>query len=187
MLRARHARKEITVYCNERVKELFFAVNDGKIYADVLRGIKFFVPEPFVPFKAGAYTVTPLPARHTQDEQSLIYIIEKDGKTVLYGNDTGYFYEEVFAYIEKHDIRFDMISLDCTMVNNPVPDTGTHMGFDQIRRVAQRLQKAGAVTDKTVKYVTHFSHNGNPLQSELEKSAKKIGFCAAYDGEEITL
>lgn len=179
--------KEITVYCNDTVKDLFFHINAGKINQNVLNGIRFFTALPFVPFKAGAYTVTPLPARHTQDEQSLIYIIEKDGKTVLYGNDTGYFYEEVFAYIEKHDIRFDMISLDCTMVNNPVPDTGTHMGFDQIRRVAQRLQKAGAVTDKTVKYVTHFSHNGNPLQSELEKSAKGLGFCVAYDGEEILL
>lgn len=179
--------KEITIYCNDTVKDLFFHINAGKINQNVLSGIRFFTALPFVPFQAGAYTVTPLPARHTQDEQSLIYIIEKDGKTVLYGNDTGYFYEEVFAYIEKHDIRFDMISLDCTMVNNPVPDTGTHMGFDQIRRVAQRLQKAGAVTDKTVKYVTHFSHNGNPLQSELEKSAKGLDFCVAYDGEEILL
>lgn len=179
--------KEIAVYCNDTVKDLFFHINTGKIHERVLANIRFVTVEPFVPFQAGKYTVTALPARHTQGEQSLIFIIEKDGKTVLYGNDTGYFYEEVFTYIEKQGIRFDLISLDCTLVNNPVPDTGTHMGFDQVRRITERLTAAGAVTDKTVKYVTHFSHNGNPLQAELVKSAKKIGFCAAYDGEEILL
>lgn len=179
--------KDLTVYCNQGVKDRFFAVNGGNVHADVLRGIRFFVPEPFVPFKAGAYTVTALPARHMQSEQSLIYIVEKDGKTILYGNDTGYLYEEVFAYIERQHIRFDLISLDCTLVHNPVPDTGTHMGFDQVERVARRLQEAGAVTDQTVKYVTHFSHNGNPLQAQMEEDAAKIGFRAAFDGEEIIL
>ena len=147
--------KEITVYCNDTVKDLFFHINTGKIHEQVLANIRFVTVETFVPFQAGEYTVTALPARHTQGEQSLIFIIEKDGKVVLYGNDTGYFYEEVFTYIEKQGIRFDLISLDCTLVNNSVPDTGTHMGFDQVRRVTERLTAAGAVTDKTVKYVTY--------------------------------
>lgn len=101
--------KEITVYCNDTVKDLFFHINTGKIHEQVLANIRFVTVETFVPFQAGEYTVTALPARHTQGEQSLIFIIEKDGKVVLYGNDTGYFYEEVFTYIEKQGIRFDLI------------------------------------------------------------------------------
>ena len=65
--------KEITIYCNDTVKDLFFHINAGKINQNVLSGIRFFTALPFVPFQAGAYTVTPLPARHTQDEQSLIH------------------------------------------------------------------------------------------------------------------
>ncbi len=179
--------KELTVFCNDGVKQLFFAVNTGKIYAQVLGNIKFVTPQMFVPFKAGEYTITPLPARHMQTEQSMIFILEKCGKKILYGNDTGYFYEEVFDYIKKNNISFDFVSLDCTMVNNPVDDTGTHMGFGQIKRVAERLNEIGAISDKTKKYVTHFSHNGNPLQSELEKHADKIDFSVAYDGENIKL
>ena len=32
-----------------------------------------------------------------------------------------------------------LVSLDCTLVDNPVSDTGTHMGFDQVNRVMNRF------------------------------------------------
>ena len=131
--------------------------------------------------KFGEYSVTPLPARHMSGSVAFFYIIQAD-KTLLYAHDTGYFYPEVFEYIEKNNVVFDMVSLDCTFVYKPVSDEGSHMGFDNIDRLLKKLSEIGAVNDKTVKYVNHFSHNGNPLHHVLEESAAKYGCLASYDG-----
>lgn len=136
---------------------------------------------PFVPASVGAYTVTALPARHFPGDGAVFYIIRGE-KTVLYAHDTGYFYEEVFDYIEKNGIRFDLATFDCTNVDIPIGDDGTHMGIDNLLRVAQRLEKMGAVDEKTVKIINHFSHNGNPLHHVLEARMEGTGFLVSYDG-----
>lgn len=131
--------------------------------------------------KFGEYSVTPLPARHMSGSVAFFYIIQAD-KTLLYAHDTGYFYPEVFEYIEKNNIVFDMISLDCTNVDIPITDEGSHMGFPNIERVLNRLTKIRAINDSTLKYINHFSHNGNPLQHVLEKRAEEYGMLVSYDG-----
>ncbi len=141
---------------------------------------------PYQTVKLGEYRITPLPARHMLGSEAFIYIIEDD-KTLLYAHDTGYFYDEVFDYIEKNKIVFDMVSLDCTNVDIPIVDEGSHMGFPNIERVLKRLRASGAVTESTVKYVNHFSHNGNPLHHILEKRAKEYGCFVSYDGCRVVI
>ena len=133
------------------------------------------------------YSITALPARHmNEQEEALIYIIKGD-KTLLYAHDTGYFYEGVFSYIEKNGITLDMISLDCTNADIPISDEGTHMGFPNIERVLRRLYGIGAVSENTMKYVNHFSHNANPIHHILEERAKDIGCRVSYDGCQVEL
>ena len=146
------------------------------------RNVEFTVMSPFVSYDIDSYRVTPLPARHMPGGEPFIYIIENEGKSLLYANDTGYPFEEVFEYIEKNRITFDMVSFDCTFVNKSVDDNGHHMGFENIGRVIERLRGFGAITDSTVKYVNHFSHNGNPLQQVLEEYALGYGCGVSYDG-----
>lgn len=143
--------------------------------------MKVTLVEPFKPFKMGDYTVTPLPARHKPGDNALIYIIEGD-KTLLYANDTGYFFDEVFDYIKENNIRFDMISYDCTCVDIPEIDEGYHMGIANIERVSARLREMGAVDNDTVEYINHFSHNGNPIHHVLEERVKNLGYGVSYDG-----
>jgi len=146
--------------------------------------IEITVLQPYETVKIGAYRVTPLPARHMPGGEAFIYIIEGE-KTLLYAHDTGYFYEDVFAYIEKNNVKFDMVSLDCTNVDLPIGDEGSHMGFPNIGRVLNRLQGMGAVTSSTVKYVNHFSHNANPIHHILEERAKEYGCSVSYDGCQV--
>ena len=143
------------------------------------------VIEPFKTVEFGTYRVTPLPARHMPGGEPLIYIIENRGKTLLYAHDTGYFFDEVFDFIKENKFRFDMVSLDCTNVDISIPDTGSHMGFPNINRVVEKLASFGAVDDKTVKYVNHFSHNGNPLHIHLCKRAEEYGYLVSFDGCEV--
>ena len=92
---------------------------------------------------------------------------------------------ETFDYIEKNAIRFDMLSLDCTNVDIPVPDTGHHMGFSNINRVVEKLRSFGAINEEAVICVNHFSHNGNPLHDHLSERAEEYGYLVSYDGFEV--
>lgn len=141
--------------------------------------------EAYKTVEIGAYKITPLPARHMFGSEAFIYIIQEE-KTLLYAHDTGYFYDEVFDYIENQKIAFDMVSLDCTNVDIPISDEGSHMGFPNIERVLHRLHAIGAIKESTVKYVNHFSHNGNPIHEILEKRAKEYDCFVSYDGCHVT-
>lgn len=143
--------------------------------------VEITVAEPFKTVELGEYRLTPLPARHMEEGEALIYLIEGE-KTLLYAHDTGYFYDEVFEYIERNKVKLDMVSLDCTNVDIPIDDNEGHMGFPNIGRVLQRLEAIGAIDSLTVKYVNHFSHNGNPLHHVLESRAASLGCKVSYDG-----
>lgn len=168
----------LQVYCGKGVQDLFIR-EFGSL--DFL-GVEIHLIKAFEPFQTGAYTVTPLPARHKWDEDAYIFILEKDGKRILYANDTGYFYDETFAYIRDKGLYFDFVSYDCTNVEIPIEDNKEHMGFPNIVRVSERLKAMGAIDKNTLQYVTHFSHNGNPDHERLEAIALPLGFKVAYDG-----
>ena len=137
---------------------------------------------PFETVTLGGYRITPLPARHAPAEKAVMYLIEEGDKSLLYAHDTGYFFEEVFAFLKDRGIRLSAVSFDCTNVNIPIADTGSHMGFPNIARVIDRLTAIGAIDGDTKKIVNHFSHNGNPMQEYLEECAAPLGCAVSYDG-----
>ena len=168
---------KLKVFCPKTVYESFEKLPEN---------VEITKLEAYKPTEIGTYKVTPLPARHMLGSEAFIYIIQDD-KTLLYAHDTGYFYDEVFDYIERQKIVFDMVSLDCTNVDIPISDDGSHMGFSNIERVLQRLNSIGAIRESTVKYVNHFSHNGNPIHELLEKRAKEYDCFVSYDGCCVTV
>ena len=171
---------------NKRVPTLkvFCSANTAKHIGPVPQGLEVTVLAPYETVELGTYRVTPLPARHMKNGEPFIYIIQGD-KTILHAHDTGYFFEEVFAHIEASKLVFDMVSLDCTNCDIPISDEGGHMGFPNVGRVLDRLAAMGAVTDKTIKYVNHFSHNANPNHAILEKRAAEYGCLVSYDGCQV--
>lgn len=144
-------------------------------------GVDMTVLAPFETATVGPYRVTPLPARHMPGAEPFIYVIEGD-RTLLYAHDTGYPTEDVLRFIKERGFLFDMVSLDCTSVDIPIGDDGHHMGFPNIARLLGVLEDMGAITADTVRYVNHFSHNGNPLHEHLTKRAATIGAHPSYDG-----
>lgn len=142
--------------------------------------IKFHQIVKFNTYTIGSFEVTPLPARHKLDEDAYIYLIKKNGKILLYANDTGIFYDEVFAYLASQKIHIDLISFDCT--NGKGAEGRNHMGMPDNARVRERLQQQGNADENTICFVTHFSHNILQTHEELEAEARKYGFKVAYDG-----
>lgn len=137
--------------------------------------------EYFVPSKICGFTVTPLPATHAGEENAMIFLIEKDGKTLFYGNDTGIFTTRIDDYLVKNKKHVDLLSLDCTKGNQPFT-YAHHMSMAEGRSIADRFFEKGILDEKSLLYYTHFSHNCMNVHDELEEIAKGYGFSITHDG-----
>ncbi|MCI8554374.1 MAG: hypothetical protein HFJ80_05455 [Clostridiales bacterium] len=133
---------------------------------------------------ANGLRFTYLPAHHKPDEQSGFYMIEGEGKRLIYAQDTGLFPAETLDYLAGKPL--DFLSLDCCFGRRSSGGWG-HMGLPDNREMVAALRKSGAVTDNTIVVVNHFSHNCGQLHEELEAEAKPDGFAVAYDGMIVEL
>lgn len=138
--------------------------------------------EVFVPFYADGYKITPLRAEHDHKSTPVIFLIERDGKCILYGNDTGDFPKETWEYLENLDIKIDLVSLDCTAGWLDCECYG-HMNFKECIETRKKLFDMGVVHKDTVFVINHFSHNGlKATYEELVPIVEKEGFLISYDG-----
>jgi len=143
------------------------------------RHLDFTRVEPFKTYQIDEYAVTPLQAVHCvgTDEEPLFYLIEKDGKSLLYGLDTDLFTEADWEFLKGR--RMDLVTLDCT---NGILDPRWlgHMGIRKNLDTRRRMLEEGIADEKTVFVANHFSHNGLIPYEGLQKLLP--GFTVAYDG-----
>ena len=172
------------VYGNTAVEKAFYdavLIDRFKVHPldDAVRFIRL---EAFADFMADGYHIIPVPADHDKRETCLIYIIEKDGKCLLYGNDTGMnLSDEAWECIFSH--KYDLISMDATM--GRMKTEGYHMGLADDIAFAKMLEEKGCIHSDTVRVISHFSHNGGMTHKELEEFAEEHGMVASYDGMKI--
>ncbi len=174
------------VYGNAAVEKAFYdAVLIDRFKVHPLdNAVRFIRLEPFADFMADGYHIIPIPADHDKREVCLIYIIEKDGKCLLYGHDTGMnLSAEAWECIFSH--KYDLISMDATM--GRVKTDGYHMGLEDDIAFAKLLEEKGCIRQDTVKVINHFSHNGCMTHGELEAFAGEHGMAAAYDGMKVSV
>ena len=154
-------------------------------YGDNSR-VKFHLIRPFEPFVVEDYRVTPIEADHDAATDPVIYLIERDGKALLYANDTGLLPERSWEYLAALGKKIDFVSLDCTAMLLP-GWRRSHMGLDTNREFHKRLCDMNLCDDSTVVYVNHFSHNGKATHEQLVKIAAEYGYGVTYDGLEIEI
>lgn len=173
---------KLRVYGNEhvfyRIRKEHLWENGGK------ECIELTELKPFEPRKIDGVTVTPLPAINVQD--ALFYLLEQDGKRILYAHDTDIFPDEVFDFLAGK--KLDLVSLDSNCAGKAVSCRG-HMNMKDNAVVKQRLTDLGCAKEDTVWVISHFSHNGlrhadgSALTYEgLEADANRLGMTASYDG-----
>lgn len=139
--------------------------------------------EAFKAFEAEGYSITPIRADHTVNTDPVLFIIEKDGKAIFYGNDTGRLPSETVEYLRTCGKHFDVVSLDCT--NGFNSGDRFHMNFKACTDTKDMMREFGLCDDKTIFVITHLCHNCGGTRAELEKEAERLGFIAAYDGLEL--
>ena len=174
--------RDLHVYGNATVREVFEEGICREIKQSVRDHLIFHEIEPFRPFRCGGFEVCALPANHSKTENCLLYWIGKEGKGVLYLNDTGLLSEEVYRFLEQNSLRADLVSLDCTLADATEPHSGRHMNLSENVEVLGQLQSHKIVDSSVRVVITHFSHNAAPLRARMEDMASAYGFLAAYDG-----
>ncbi|GIO34831.1 MULTISPECIES: MBL fold metallo-hydrolase [Paenibacillus] len=127
--------------------------------------------------------VVPLPASHDPNETCLLYYIEKDGKTLLYGHDSGWFPEETWQWLQGK--RLDLAILECTV--GQINYRQSHMNVDAVLETKQRFEEFGILKPDAQIVVTHFSHNGQLSHSDLVDIFTPHGIQVAYDGMNLEL
>jgi phosphoribosyl 1,2-cyclic phosphate phosphodiesterase len=140
--------------------------------------------EPFAPLSLPLYNVTPVRAHHGADTHPLNYVIERDGSSLLYACDTGFYEEATWEFLSDHTV--DLVISECT--EGPRDATyGTHMGLPNVEDFRDRARDIGLVENDTPWVLTHFSHGGGLLHEELEELAEPMGFTVAWDGMELVV
>lgn len=135
---------------------------------------------PFQKTKIETAEVTPLLAEHDPMETCYLYYIEKDGKKILYGHDTGWFLEETWDWLKHHKI--DLAILDCTGGYNNDKRARRHMCIETVVEV-QRVFRGEAILERDGQIVaTHFTHNSGLLHDDFVKAFEPYGIQVAYDG-----
>ncbi len=129
------------------------------------------------------YKVKALRADHQRGEECLLFLIKSEGKTILWGTDSGFFPEDSWCALSGE--RLDLAILDTT--SGPYSTASYHMGIPEVLRTKERMLKEGIADEKTIFIATHFSHNGGLLHEELEERLKPYGIIPAYDGFQLTI
>lgn len=142
--------------------------------------IAFHTVGKFVPFEVSGYRVTPLAADHGPRD-SLVYAVEREGKSLLYLHDTGMLPEKSWEYLSRMDTRFDLVSYDCCGGLLKWDNKG-HMALEGCAETKRRLEEMGRVSDSTAHVVNHFSHNCEASYDEMVPRAARYGFTVSYDG-----
>lgn len=191
-------KEKVTVYGSNGVSEIFKKndcaleygsytdtpigeVNGYKTYG---RSSEYKEITPFEKIEEEGYIITPLLAKHMPKETCFIYLMERDGKSVLYATDTAVFPKETFEYLKNNVKNINAVILDGTYGNLDMHEG--HMNFQDDVFVKEQLIKDGVANGNTEFFITHIFHGAAKDTETLEKSVPQ-GFTLAYDGYEVQL
>lgn len=137
--------------------------------------------EPFQTFDVGPYRVTSVKARHAPETVAMLFIIERDGRTLFYATDTADFPDETWAALQAGGWKFNVVALDHTFGDWDKPST-SHLTGAQFRAHISRMRALGLYANDARIYAHHFVHHSNPLHDDLVALGAQHGYEVAWDG-----
>ncbi|MBQ6596344.1 MAG: hypothetical protein IJH79_02220, partial [Lentisphaeria bacterium] len=108
------------------------------------------------------------------------FVFRTGSSWAMVANDTGYFREDTWQFLEEKKFKFDLVITDCT--GGLLDNERGHMSGKYVLMTKDRLEKIGSVTSSTQYYINHFSHNGKATHAELEANYNPHGIQVCYDG-----
>jgi len=149
-----------------------------------------FIPmELYTDYPMGDMIVSAVEGRHSgfyEGENSLNYLIRKEGKTIFYGCDTGLFFPESLEYLKN--FRIDTLVIEFTFGKATLPRDAKHLTLETLKETLEALKAQGTIDGDTEIWATHIGHKGGMLHQECNEALQSIwngNIQAAYDGLRI--
>ncbi|MGN0812024.1 MAG: MBL fold metallo-hydrolase [Candidatus Coproplasma sp.] len=177
----------LSIYGNTEVAQVFKECTRRELKAEVEPHVKVHTIKSYQCLEFGDFRVLTLPAMHGTKEEALLYYVERGGKGYLHLYDTGDLSDEAIGFLAKNNAEVDAVAFDCTFLDAPYEKGRRHMCIEGDMILSDRLERAGVIDKNTVKIITHFSHNANPVKERVEAIEKQYGVIAAYDGFNIEI
>ena len=133
--------------------------------------------------RIGDYSITALESLHDIDQQSMIYLIEYKGKSVLYGTDLLEISDQAYRILSGR--KLDILILDQTYGFGY--NSGDHLDAGQVTGIIGRLRDKGIIDEDTHILATHISHEGNPNHEKMEEISRHNGYGIAFDGLVVSI
>ena len=176
----------LTIYGNTEVIKVFQECTRREMKEEVGKNYTLVEVTPFQPFAMGEYTVTPLLAQHSKEEQALVYLIEKENKGYLHLTDTGRLPKATLDYLERYCSEkgkaVDFVTFDCTFLRHTAGEVSRHMGLEDNKAMQTEFLRRKIANGHTRYAITHYSHNSAPLLENLEQIGKEYGYIPTFDG-----
>lgn len=139
--------------------------------------------EAFEEAKLETATIVPLAADHVPPKHALwdtpyMYFIERKGKKILYGNDTGWFPDETWDWLKGIDVAI----LNNAFGYNEDKNSENYMSIETVIETQKRLKEENMIAEDGVIVVTNFSHDSGLMHDELVEIYESYGIIVAYDG-----
>lgn len=135
---------------------------------------------PFQHLSVGPYQVDSLKANHAPETTAMLYLIERAGRVIFYGTDTGEMPQATWDALATIGKRCDLVVLDHTFGYQG--RSNGHMNAEQFLEQVARLRELGLLADGARIFATHLGHHSNPTHEELVVFARQHGYEVAYDG-----
>lgn len=173
-----HIERPLNIYGND-----IAISNCVKFLAGYTSRFKFNRLIPFVTVQSDGYRITPLLANHAMWEFCYVWFIEKDGKSLFYGHDSGWFPDLTWQWLAGRPI--DLTVFECTIGSNGNNRTNNHMSIETLLSAKNKLEQQGCLNEKSKVIVSHISHNIKMNHHDFENYLAEYEIAVAYDGLKV--
>ena len=171
------------IYGNVYTRKALFAQN-GVMEQSRNTMIEFHLIEDGKPQSLRGLTFIPIRSRHTTIPGFCHnYIIERDGKILLYATDTGGYDPDMMEIVLSH--KYDCIVMEGTFGLGPTVDL--HMSLKKNREMLALFNEHHVWKHAQNFHLTHICPHWTPPHDEYAEMLKDEGIEVAYDGKVIEI
>jgi phosphoribosyl 1,2-cyclic phosphate phosphodiesterase len=171
------------------------ALDKLKAQSEGLPGAELLVPhlleanEAPTVLEFDGYTVTPLRSNHQTDvpgEQTLHFLIEKDGKTVFYGTDGAWLPTATGKYLYGKKLNCYLFDATCAEHEGEYR-IYEHNTLPMIRMMVSVMRTKDTFAEDAKLVLVHLAPSLHKSHAETEVIAAADGLTVAYDGMELEI
>ncbi len=180
-LKAGHS---IEIYANAAALDKLKAQSEGLPGAELLLPHLLEANETPTVVEFDGYTVTPLRSNHQTDvpgEQTLHFLIEKDGKTVFYGTDGAWLPTATGKYLYGKKLNCYLFDATCGDYENDYR-IYEHNTMPMIRMMLTVMRPQQVFAEDARLVLVHLAPSLHKSHAETVAIAAKDGLLVAYDG-----